>query len=69
MVLSGWKTIEAPQLQYVARWSMPLLRMSGAHGSDDFRIVSVFSAELGSSADTGTASVFGAFEYAHIFCT
>ena len=26
--LSGRKTIEAPQLQYVARWSMPLLRMS-----------------------------------------
>ena len=26
--LSGRKTIEAPQLQYVARWSMPFLRMS-----------------------------------------
>ena len=28
---------------------------------DDFMFVSVFSAELGSSADTCTASVYGAF--------
>ena len=34
---------------------------------DDFKIVSVFSAELGSTADTCTASVYGAFEEAHIF--
>ena len=31
-------------------------------------IFSVFSAELGSIADTCTASVYGAFEEAHIFC-
>ena len=36
---------------------------------DDFMIVSVFSAELGSSAETCTASVYGAFEEAHIFST
>ena len=29
---------------------------------DDFMIVSVFSAELGSTADTCTASVYGAFK-------
>ena len=33
---------------------------------DDFRIVSVFSAELGSTADTCNASVYGA-EVFHIF--
>ena len=31
--------------------------------------VSVCSAELGSTADTGTASVYGAFEEAHIYST
>ena len=34
---------------------------------DDFKIVSVFSAELGSTADTCTASVYGAFEEAPFF--
>ena len=34
---------------------------------DDFRIVSVFSAQLGSLVDTCTASVYGAFGEAHTF--
>ena len=34
---------------------------------DDFMLVSVFSAGLGSTRDTYTASVYGAFEEAHIF--
>ena len=34
---------------------------------DDFRFVSVFIAELGSTADTCGASVYGAFVEAHIF--
>ena len=32
---------------------------------DDFKIVSVFSGELGSTADTCTASVYGAFDDFH----
>ena len=62
---------EIPQLQYVERWSMPLLRMScltcpslcndRCSWSDDFMFISVFSAELGSTADTCAASVYGAF--------
>ena len=34
-----------------------------------FRIVSVFSAQLGSTTDTCTASVYGAFQDAHTFST
>ena len=34
---------------------------------DDFMIVSVFSAELGSTSDTCTSSFYGAFEEAPFF--
>ena len=51
---------------HALRQSMELLMKLISLG-DDFMIVSVFSAVLGSLVDTCTASVYGAFEEAHIF--
>ena len=62
---SRWMPYSA--LYLVRQWihvSVSLRRRVSCAGGlfgDDFRIVSVFSAELGSTADTCTASVYGAF--------
>ena len=44
-----------------------VLAQSQVSLGDDFKIVSVFNAQLGSIVDTCIASVYGACEEAHIF--